>query len=132
MEETIKLSGRELDVMNVLWGINVPVIAKEIVDLDPSLSINTVQAILKSLLKRKYIKVADIVYSGKVLTRSYEAVLTADEYMLKQISKGINTKRITTEGIVAALFNMEEIEDETLDRLEKILKQRRRELKKGE
>lgn len=132
MEYYIKLSGRELDVMNVLWEAKEPIIAKDIANYNSLLSINTVQPVLKSLLKKEYIKVAEIIYSGKALTRSYAAVLTADEYMLHQISNGVNSKQITTEGIVAALFKMEEMEDETLDRLEGILKQRRAKLKKGE
>lgn len=131
MNEKIKLSGRELDVMNVLWESSNPIIAKEITELNSSLSINTVQAVLKGLLKNQYIKVADIVYSGTVLTRSYTPILSADEYMANQIANGFHNKRVSAEGIVAALLKNEESE-ETLDKLEEILKQHRVNRNKGE
>lgn len=131
MSEKIKLSGRELDVMNVFWESNNPITAKEITELNSSLSINTVQAVLKGLLKKEYIKVADIVYSGTVLTRSYTPVLNADEYMANQITNEFHNKRVSAEGIVAALLKNEESE-ETLYKLEEMLKQYRANRNKGE
>ena len=50
-------------------------IASEIVKTGTDLNINTVQAALRSLIKKNYIEVAEIVYSGTVLTRSYRAVV---------------------------------------------------------
>lgn len=122
MNQEIKLSGRELDIMNVFWEAGKPLIAKDIVARDPSLSINTVQAVLKGLLKKNYIKVAEIVYSGTVLTRSYEPVLTAEEYTVNLITKGIH-KRLSSEGIMAALFNMGETDKKTIEKLEILLQE---------
>lgn len=128
MEDVIKFSGRELDVMNVFWEEKKPLIAKEIVKKNSSLSINTVQAVLKTLLKKGYIKVADIVYSGTVLTRSYETVLTSDEYMVNQITKG-SVKECSFEGIMVTLIKQEKIEEETIEKLESLLQDYKKKLK---
>lgn len=122
MERGIKLSGRELDIMNVLWEAEKPLIAKDIVGKNTSLSINTVQGVLKGLLKKNYIKVAEIVYSGTVLTRSYEPVLTAEEYTVNLITKGI-CKHMSSDGIMVALLKQEEDEDQIIEKLEALLQE---------
>ena len=70
------LSKRELDVMNVLWEAGRPMIASDIPGVQPSLSINTVQSVLKKLLMRNFIEVDKIVHSGTVLTRSYRPIIS--------------------------------------------------------
>lgn len=126
--ERIKLSNRELDVMNILWEVKKPLIAKDFTKYNPELGMNTVLAVLKNLLKRGYIKVAEITYSGTVLTRAYLPVLDPNEYMLGQVMNGKGNKRISTEGIVAALLNQDECTEETIDKLEDLLKEYRRKL----
>lgn len=63
-----KLTSREVDIMNILWASEKPLIASEIADSRPDLTVNTVQAVLRKLLKYQLIEVADIVYSGTVLS----------------------------------------------------------------
>ena len=129
MDSKIKLSRRELDVMYVLWEADTPLTAKDIVYKNNSLSINTVQAVLKGLLKKEYIEIAEIVYSGTVLTRNYKPALRIDEYMTKFI-KDIN-KHMSTEGLMVALLKNEKNEEELIEKLESVLKQRREMLEKG-
>ena len=69
-----RFTKKQLDVMKVLWESATPMIASDIVRKDDALNINTVQACLRSLIANHSIKVADIVYSGTVLTRSYAPV----------------------------------------------------------
>lgn len=126
-----KLTRRELDVLNILWESSKPITAKEIVELNPSLSINTVQAVLKHLLKKEYIKVGDIVYSGTVLARGYSAVLDANEYMAEQLMQGISSKRLSVEGIMAALLRYDQNDKKTIEKLEELLKQHRDRIRKG-
>ena len=57
------LTKRQEDVMNILWDAKEPIIASEIVKTGTDLNINTVQAALRSLIKKNYIEVAEIVYS---------------------------------------------------------------------
>lgn len=134
MENKIKLSGRELDVMNVLWSVERPLVASEICKANPSLSINTVQAVLKGLLKRNLIRIAGIVYSGTVLTRSYETVLSASDYSISQFkdSLAVINKDVSTVGLIAALLEREDNEEEVINELEELLKERKLQLDGGD
>lgn len=126
----IKLSGRELDVMNVLWESKKPLTAKEISENAPCLSINTVRVVVKGLLKKEFIKVSAIVRSGTVLTQSYEPVLDAQEYMVNQMTEGIKGK-ISHVKVLASLLQQEENEMEVIEQLEMMLKKRKEEIEKG-
>lgn len=63
---------REMDVMRVLCRAKEPLIASEILKRDDSLNLNTVQAVIRTLLEKQYIEVDSVVYSGTVLSRSYK------------------------------------------------------------
>ncbi len=67
-------------------GQKEPMIASDFVQLDPSLNLNSVQSALRSLLKKNYIEVSDIVYSGKVLTRRYIPVVSSEDYASENIN----------------------------------------------
>ncbi len=69
-EKLINLSAKETDVMSVLWRENKDLTASQIAQAG-ELKLNTVKVALPSLLKKGYVKVADIVYCRTVLSRSY-------------------------------------------------------------
>lgn len=123
-KNAIRLSNRELDVMNILWDSEKALVASEITQVNPSLSINTVQAVLKNLLRKAYIKIADIVYSGTVLTRAYETVLTREDYVATQLQDN----KLLTPGIFAALVEQESNEN-IIEELEGILQARKQRIK---
>ena len=79
-KQFLKLTGREMDIMNILWNSQKPLIASEIAEYRSDLTINTVQAVIRKLLKYQLIEVADIVYSGTVLSRSYKPSISSEEY----------------------------------------------------
>ena len=56
-KEFPKLTSREVDIMNILWENEKPLIASEIADARPDLTINTVQAVLRKLLKYQLIDI---------------------------------------------------------------------------
>lgn len=120
--------------MNVLWSVEKPLVASEICRENPSLSINTVQAVLKGLLKRNLIRIADIVYSGTVLTRSYETVLSASDYSVSQFkdSLAVINNDVSTVGLIAALLEQEDNEEEVINELEELLKERKQQLDGGD
>lgn len=82
-----KLTNRDLDVLEVLWDNEKPLTASEIVAANPALNKNTVQPVLRKLLKNELVKVADIVYSGTVLSRSYVPAMTKQEFSLCRLSE---------------------------------------------
>lgn len=86
----IKLTKKQEEVMNVLWESETPMIASEIVKKRDDFNINTVQATLRTLVKKKYIEIAEIVYSGTVLTRSYRPLIQKSEFE-SDVEKGIKS-----------------------------------------
>lgn len=75
------LTKRQNEVMSVLWNSESPLSANQICDKDEDLNMNTVQQVLRTLLKIQFIKIEDISYSNTVLTRLYTPVVKQTEYL---------------------------------------------------
>lgn len=119
-----KISGREKDIMSVLWGSSEALTASAIAQKGGGLSINTVQSVVRSLMKKKYIDVADIVYSGTVLTRSYKPIISAEQYAAEQLNTmRTNTFNFSTLNFVDHLLNGDELD--ILNELENIIKRKK-------
>ena len=116
-----KLTSREVDIMNILWTSGKPLIASEIADCRPDLTINTVQAVLRKLLKYQLVEVADIVYSGTVLSRSYRPTITSEEFAVHEVTSDYLD---TEEDPVKAR--------ETIDELQKMLDEYKKNLEEQE
>lgn len=121
MKKTIeKISNRERDVMMVFWKEDRPLTASGIVEADPSLSINTVQLAVKNLMKKGYIEVAQIVYSGTVLSRSYHYLIRSEEYAAAQLQEmKTTTLNFSTLNLVERLIDSDS--DGLLDELEQLI-----------
>lgn len=119
------LSQRQLEVMEILWSCESGMTASAIVKAAPDLQINTVQAALRSLLSKNYIKVGDIVYSGTVLSRSYVPIVNKEEYLqftCRELSK------ISSSSLVLANLINEEDDADRLEALEEMIRCRREKL----
>ena len=122
------LTKRQEDVMNILWDAKEPIIASEIVKTGTDLNINTVHAALRSLIKKNYIEVAEIVYSGTVLTRSYRAIVKREE-VPNETANEIR-KALREEDVFARYID--EFDDSVLlAKLETIIEAKRKELEKA-
>lgn len=104
-----RLTGRDMDILDILWNSENPMTASQITEAKDGLTINTVQSVLRKLLKLELVEVADIVYSGTVLCRSYRASVSAQEIAL---SRFVSESRRLPDGIspssfVAALLDTE-------------------------
>lgn len=103
------LTGRDMDILNILWKSGEALTASQIASSDEGLTINTVQAVIRKLLKEKLIKIDNIVYSGTVLCRSYCPSMSEDDFALSQFNcqyqkvKG----RIAKSTLVSALLGSE-------------------------
>ena len=130
------LTGREKDILSILWNSEKGLIASEVVKERDDLTINTVQAVLKKLLRRNLIEVDQIVYSGTVLSRSYKPTLTEAEFETKMLCAGIRgLKRFS---ISPAKFAMgffgdakEKLTDEEADELIALIQKKKEQQKKG-
>lgn len=123
-----KLTQSQLSIMKTLWSENKAMIASDFVQLDPSLNLNSVQSSLRSLLKKNYIEVSDIVYSGKVLTRSYVPTISADEYAAENINGIVND--LLSSNILLHYVETEN-DIETIKQLQQKLEERKKFLERN-
>ena len=120
-----ELKKRQLEVMDVLWEADEPMIASEIVKAREDLNVNTVQAALRSLVKKNYIAVAEIVYSGTVLSRRYKTLITKEDYT-NSIETDLN-KILHNPSLFA--HYIDQIDDlDLITRLEGIINKRKEDL----
>lgn len=126
-----KITNRELEIMQLLWHADHPLIASEIAAMKPDLTVNTVQSVLRNLLKHKYIEVAKIVYSGTVLTRSYRPLITEQEFGVNQMIRDFHSfQGLSVSHLVAGLLN-EPVSASEIDELEAIIQKQRALLKEN-
>lgn len=130
------LTNREIDILNILWHQKKPMVASDIVKQDDTLTINTVQATVRKLLQKKLIEVADIVYSGTVLCRSYRPSMDSKEFALQEFAAQFQKldQNITASNLVATLLEQEDDDAalKEINKLEALLKERKRTLTKKE
>ncbi len=132
-----KLTNREYDILKILWTSEDALTASGISEQGDGISINTVQATLKKLLKRELIHVDQIVYSGTVLSRAYRPSVSQEDFELKRYVS--NMKRIQGNDFSCSQFvasflgqesNRQKIRQE-IDQLELLLAQKKQELLKN-
>lgn len=121
-----RFTKKELEIMKTLWNSDKSLTASDIVKQNELLNINTVQACLRTLIKNNSIKVADIVYSGTVLTRSYSPIISSEEYF-GNFYKDILGKKQTVPLIKSLIDSETNLEE--LEQLEKLIAQKKREIK---
>ena len=122
-----QISAREKDVMSVLWHTGEALTASAIAVKGGGLSINTIQAVMRSLLKKNYIEVSDIVYSGTVLTRSYIPIISAEQYAADQLQAiRINTLNFSTMNFINHLTKNDETD--ILSELEDTIRHKKEEI----
>lgn len=117
-----KLTPKQLDVMQILWDSDKPLVASDIVKMNDDFNANTVQSVIRTLLGKKYIEVAEIVYSGTVLSRSYTAIVSKDEY--------IKSTFFSNNSVPSLVFNLIESESDlsVLDEMQKLIEEKKNEL----
>ncbi len=113
----LNLTKRDMDVLNILWESDEPKTATMISKSGDGLTMNTTQAVLRKLLKNNLIEIADIVYSGTVLTRSYKSVICQEEFLLQKLVHQYKpmSKKVSKAAILAILLDSEE-DPERLDK----------------
>lgn len=117
----MRLSDREFDIMQILWLSEKPLLASEILKRHEGLNINTVQSVLRKLMAKDYIEVADIIHSGNVLGRTYRPLITADQYMIMEFKNILPSGAQRQNTFFAAFLDATENKEETLQELEKLI-----------
>ena len=119
----LNLTKRERQIMNIFWNSDKPLSANDIAVQQQDLSKNTIQAVVRKLKNHDLLKVADIGYSGTVLTRLYSPNVTQEDFLAAELSDQSLLNLITT-------FIETNKDIDTLNNLEKMITERQGELKK--
>ena len=77
------MNPRELDVLNILYKSQEPMMATDIVNAGEGLTQSTVTAVLRKILREGLVEVVGFAYCGKVLSRTYRPTEKAKEALLK-------------------------------------------------
>ena len=77
------MNPRELDVLNILWKSEEPMMATDIVNAGEGLTQSTVTAVLRKLLHANLVEVVGVTHSGKVLSRTYRPAKESKELLMK-------------------------------------------------
>lgn len=113
---------KEFEVLQILWKSETGLTAKQICDKSPDLVLSTVQSVMKKLVKKNFLKVDEIVYSGTVLTRSYVTTLSEESFILKQYD-GLDMSELLTQFLGDSKDTSKDI-----DAIERILEEKRSDL----
>ena len=125
------LTERDMEILNILWESTESMTASQLIEADPTLTINMVQAVLRRLLKKNLIQVDKIVYSRTALCRSYSPTVSASEFTLLHIGQEYQKlrKHISISTLMASLLKGEkdpETLQQDIDELHTILEQYKR------
>ncbi|MEG0511395.1 MAG: BlaI/MecI/CopY family transcriptional regulator [Clostridia bacterium] len=122
------LTCKEQEVLELLMKSEVSLTATEIVAQNSELNSNTVQAVLRKLLKRGFIEVNNIVYSGTVLCRSYQPTAQARAAELQEFTSHFQNLRrsMPVPQIFAGLIDANDSDEQAIiDELEAMIAQKR-------
>lgn len=85
------MNPRELDVLNILWKSDEPMMATDIVNAMNGLTQSTVTAVLRKLLKDNMVEVVGITHSGRVLSRTYRPTEQSRDVILQDFTDSYNS-----------------------------------------
>lgn len=122
------MNPRELDVLNILWKANRPMMATDIVNEGEGLTQSTVTAVLRKLLHAKLVEVVGVTHSGKVLSRTYRPSESSREVILNDFANNYSYFRdiIPKSTLFAALLDTNPSAEEyrkDLDDMKNMLKE---------
>lgn len=120
-----KLTKKQLETMKIFWSADKPLAVSEIVQIHPSLNINTVRVTTSFLRKNGYIKEADVIMVGKSLARTYSPIISEDEYVAENFS---NIHQKLFSKAIFSNFVEQEKDQKVLEELQAILEKRQQEL----
>ena len=119
-----RLTNKELEIMRVLWTSKKELSITDFIQINTALNTSTVQASLRSLLKKSYVRIAGIEQHNKVLARTYLPVLEESDYLMDQIK----LSSLSANEFFAAFIEKESLE--SLNELERIIEEQKKKLQK--
>ncbi len=117
-----QMNPRELDVLNILWKSDEPMMATDIVNARLGLTQSTVTAVLRKLLNENLVEVAGITHSGRVLSRTYRPTENSRDIILQNFTESYNSfsSVIPASALCAAILTSEETPQKAKAEIDKL------------
>ena len=133
---SVSLSNKEQEILRLLLDAEKGLTASELAMRN--INHNTANSVLRSLVKMGFVEVAEIVDSGKTLSRRYRTTAMGKEYAFQELSSRFHCifnnlkKDVPVPKIFAGLIECEEDMQAVIEELEAMIAEKRKELDKGE
>lgn len=113
------LTKKEKNILDILWEFDKPMCVADITAVNNTLKKNTVTVLLKKMLDKNLVYVADIRKNGKTLAQYYKPTVNKDSYVLSSLSdkQALN---------VAAMFIEQDASNEDLDYLLQLINEKKK------
>ena len=123
------LTKNELEIMEVLWENGEPITSSDIVkkSVDKSWKSSSIHILINSLLDKKAIEEVGFVRTGKGFGRTFAPTIEGEKYYANCLAK--MAKKTSMSTLFAALFKSDEIDGDTLEELELLIKNKKKEIK---
>ena len=125
----MELTKSEMEIMDVLWQDGGALSRADLLERseEKSWKDSSVHILLNGLLNKGAIKEAGFVKRSKTYGRTFLPTMTREEYFANTVFSYRNKPEMT--GLIAALLQRPEITPETLASIEKLVQQRKNEMK---
>ncbi len=127
----LRLTKNEESILRLLWDVNRPLTRGEIIELTPNRQWTpaSVHSFLNHMLDKGVIEVAGFDRTGKRYGRTYQAAMTQEELAARQMCDNNGKPRsASVPAILAALLQDSSTDEQVLDELEALLKNKRQQL----
>ncbi len=117
-----QMNPRELDVLDILWKSDEPMMATDIVNAKTGLTQSTVTAVLRKLLQDNLVEVVGITHSGRVLSRTYRPTEASRDIILKDFTESYNSfsNVINESTLCAAILTADKAPEKAKSEIKKL------------
>ena len=121
----MELTKSELEIMDVLWNKQVPLSRSDLLtdDSEKGWKDSSIHILLNGLLQKGAIREAGFVRCSKTYGRTFVPTMSREEYFASTIFSHRNNPEL--EGLFRALLSRPEVDNQTLDRLQLLIDNRR-------
>lgn len=121
----MELTKSELEIMDVLWAASEPMSRADLLEQaeEKTWKDSSVHILLNGLLRKKAIREAGFVKRNKTYGRTFAPALTREAYFAKTVYSHQHKPEIV--GLIDALLNQVDVTPEELDKIEKLIAQRK-------
>lgn len=127
------ITNNEYEILLALWKADHALSAKEILDMieNKTFKDRTIHSLLNAMLEKGLISVDGHKLSSRIYSRCFKANISFEDYHAGQIKDNSvyrQGKGRVLPGIVSALIDDDDVSAETLNKLEQLLEEKRKQL----